>query len=48
MQANSNAVALEELTLSYEGLNVVDKSGGSAGGGASQSSRDGLGFHSSF
>ncbi|HBE18951.1 MAG TPA: phage tail protein [Cyanobacteria bacterium UBA11149] len=30
LQANSNAVAIEELTLAYEGLKVVAKQGGGA------------------
>ena len=40
LQASSNAVALEELTLAYEGLEMA-KSGG---GGATTTQRDKLGF----
>jgi len=45
LQANSNTVAIEELTLAYEGLQV-SKSGG--GGANNLTSRDTLGFHSSY
>lgn len=44
LQATSNTVAIEELTLAYEGLRV-SKSGG--GGANSSGERDKLGFHSS-
>ncbi|MCY7320361.1 MAG: phage tail protein [Phormidesmis sp. CAN_BIN36] len=45
LQASSNTVAIEELTLAYEGLQVL-KSGG--GGANNLTSRDTLGFHSSY
>jgi len=45
LQANSNTVAIEELTLAYEGLQVL-KAGG--GGANNLTSRDTLGFHSSY
>lgn len=45
LQANSNTVAIEELTLAYEGLQV-SKAGG--GGANNLTSRDTLGFHSSY
>jgi hypothetical protein len=38
LQANSNAVAIEELTLAYEGLKVVAKQGG--GGASTKVQRD--------
>lgn len=41
LQANSNAVAIEELTLAYEGLKVVAKQGG--GGASTKVQRDALG-----
>ncbi len=42
LQANSNSVAIEELTLAYEGLKVVAKQGG---GGASENvQRNSTGF----
>ena len=42
LQANSNTVAIEELTLAYEGLNVVAKQGG---GSASRNvQRDATGY----
>ena len=41
LQANSNAVAIEELTLAYEGLKVVAKQGG--GGASTKVQRDGSG-----
>lgn len=44
LQATSNTVAIEELTLAYEGLRIA-KSGG--GGANSPGERDKLGFHSS-
>ncbi len=40
LQADGNAVAIEELTLAFEGLEVSNK----AGGGNSLPSRDKLGF----
>lgn len=47
LQASSSTVAIEELTIAYEGLTVVNKSGGSGGGGATQSNRDASGFFAS-
>ncbi len=41
LQANSNAVAIEELTLAYEGLKVVAKQGG--GGASTKVTRDSAG-----
>lgn len=41
LQANSNAVAIEELTLAYEGLKVVAKKGG--GGASTKVQRDSTG-----
>lgn len=42
LQANANSVAIEELTLAYEGLKVLAKQGG--GGASTDVKRDGTGF----
>ena len=42
LQADGNAVAIEELTLAYEGLQVKTREGG--GGATTGFSRDGAGF----
>lgn len=42
LQANSTSVAIEELTLAYEGLKVVAKSGG--GGATEKVTRDSSGY----
>ncbi|MBE9127880.1 MULTISPECIES: phage tail protein [unclassified Coleofasciculus] len=42
LQASSSTVAIEELTLAYEGLKVVAKQGG--GGASTKVQRDGSGF----
>lgn len=42
LQGSSNSVAIEELTLTYEGLKVLSKQGG--GGATENVKRDGLGF----
>jgi hypothetical protein len=44
LQADGNAVAIEELTLAIEGMKLGKK--GQSGGGAQESARDQLGFFS--
>lgn len=45
LQADSNSVGIEELTLTYEGINVTFEKGG--GGASILSSRDSTGYYSS-
>jgi phage tail-like protein len=45
LQANASTVAIEELTLAYEGLKVIPNKGG--GGATTNIKRDGSGYHPS-